>query len=112
MEDIPRLTVYNKKDKLDQAFTPLAFPNLLISALDDQDITYLKSSIENFLMDQIMATYQVDLPASRGDIYSALQQGTIVKKEKFDKTNQSYKIEGYAKKDSYWQSLLEEGVDG
>src|SRR5699024_11906692 len=46
-DKIPMLTVYNKKDLLDDSFIPMHHPNIIISALDDQDLHSLVVEIES-----------------------------------------------------------------
>src|SRR5699024_12328146 len=48
-DKIPMLTVYNKKDLLDDSFIPMHHPNIIISALDDQDLHSLVVKIESVL---------------------------------------------------------------
>lgn len=108
MDHIPVLTLYNKSDLITSPFTPLSYPNVLISAYNEEDIEDVSIIIEKFLTDH-MSKYQADIPSYRGDILARLRQETIVKEQKYNKDNQVYHVEGYAKTDSYWTNKLAKG---
>lgn len=101
--DLPRLTVYNKKDLLQKAssFNPGIFPHLLISARSKEDVQLLQERIIEE-MDKILVPYHISIPASKGAALVQLKQETIVKEEKFDPESEEYSVSGKAKPDSPW----------
>lgn len=103
MEDIPRLTVYNKKDLLEDqsSFNPGIFPHLLISARSEEGVQELQDAITDKI-DNILVPYLVSIPASKGAALVQLKQETIVKDEKFDPESQEYIVSGKAKPNSPW----------
>lgn len=105
MDHIPRLTIYNKADLIEHTFTPISYPNLLISAHNDDDIEKLKLWVEAFLKDQ-MTEFEANIPSYRGDILAKLKQETIIEEQKFNEETQTYYVKGYTKPDSYWINKL------
>jgi len=101
MKDIPILTVYNKKDLADETFIPTLYPNVFISARDEEDIGLLLEMIEKEAM-KYMKSYIHRIPAERGDLIVQIRQETLVVEQKFDEENQEYIVKGYAKQNSYW----------
>lgn len=104
MKDIPILTVYNKKDIAEEPFIPTLYPNVFISAKDNEDIDVLLEAIEEESMKQ-MEYYVHHIPAERGDLMVQIKQETLVTRQKFDEDKQVYVVQGYAKKDSYWSTI-------
>lgn len=101
MNHIPKMTIYNKSDLMNDNFTPISYPNTIISAFNEEDMERLAHEIEEFLISS-MTYYEANVPSYRGDILAQLKQETIVDKQKFDKEEQVYNVSGYAKEDSYW----------
>lgn len=101
MDNIPRLTVYNKKDLLEVDFEPTLYPNILISAKKEEDIEKLLEMIESQMKEQ-MVHYKHEIPASRGDVLIQLRQDTLLERQLYDEEEQMYVVEGYAKEDSKW----------
>lgn len=104
MNTIPMLTVYNKKDLVDGEFYPTLFPNVIISAIDEEDQEKLLENIEKAIQEQL-ETYSVSVPADRGDILTQLKRETIINQQSFDKETQEYKIEGFVK-DTSWLNAI------
>lgn len=101
MSQIPVLTVYNKRDLLQEDFVPTMYPNILVSAHNSDDMDQLKEKIEELLIEQ-MAPYHIEIPANRGDLLYELKQNTIVTEDFFDEKKACYVFEGYVKKSYKW----------
>lgn len=101
MDSIPRLTIYNKKDRVEGSFEPSLYPNLLISAKNEADVEQLLEEVETQMKEQ-MVHYKHDIPASRGDILVQLRQETLLERQLYDEDKQEYIVEGFAKKESKW----------
>lgn len=101
MDEIPRITVYNKKDLIEGHFSPNIYPNLFISAKDLEDIETLRDYIVQ-AMKNVMVPYIYDFPAEEGDNLAHIQQETIVSDLSFNDENNSYRVEGFAKESSRW----------
>ncbi len=104
MNNIPMLTVYNKKDLVEGEFYPTLFPNVVISAIDEHDQEILLESIEQTIQAQL-EPYSVSVPSHRGDILAQLKRETIITEQNFDKDKQEYKVEGFVKNLS-WLNVI------
>ncbi|OEH94118.1 GTPase HflX [Bacillus solimangrovi] len=93
--NISMLTVYNKKDLLEDAFIPAkGLDSLQISAYDDDDIIQLLQTIEEKLQKQ-MEPYRVLLSPDEGKLLAQLKQETIVTQRKFDEEREAYRVHGF-----------------
>lgn len=101
MRQIPMLTIYNKRDLIDEPVRSTLYPNYTISARDPKDIEHLREAIEKEMKKQ-MAHYQLSIPSDRGDWLIDLRQHTLLERQLFDEEEQAYCVEGYAKKGSRW----------
>lgn len=101
MNQIPKMTIYNKADLMKPNFTPLSYPNTIVSAFNKEDMNRLRHEIEEFLISN-MTYYAASIPSYRGDVLAQLKQETIMIKQKYNKAEQVYDVAGYAKEDSYW----------
>jgi len=101
MDTIPRLTVYNKKDVIEGPFYPSLYPNILISAKEEQDIQLLLQEILK-KMKQLMVPYRMKVAADEGGKLVRLRQETLLERQTFDEENGSYLVEGYTREQSRW----------
>ncbi len=99
VEDIPQITVYNKKDIQHPDFVPTAdTPTAFISAFDERDRHALKEQMENAIM-KMMEPYEVQIPSTEGKLLSQLKNETILRALVFDEKGQFYRCKGYSLKD-------------
>lgn len=105
MDHIPILTVYNKKDLVKGEFHPALYPNIVISAVDSEDLEKLLKKTEKVIRKQL-EPYSVMIPADRGDIMSELKTGTIMKEQTFNDEAQAYKITGFTKSQDWLNYIL------
>lgn len=96
MDSIPLFTVYNKKDLADESFYPTLFPNVIITAIDEEDQKQLLEKIEQAVQ-QELEHYAVNIPSDRGDVLAKLNTETIIAHEEFNQETQEYHVEGYTK---------------
>lgn len=96
MDSIPLFTVYNKKDLADASFYPTLFPNVIITAIDEEDQKQLLEKIEQAVQ-QELEHYAVNIPSDRGDVLAKLNTETIIAHEEFNQETQEYHVEGYTK---------------
>lgn len=101
MEKIPMITVYNKKDLVEDSFYPSLFPNVFISANVPEDIEQLLSVIME-RMQELMVPYRIEIAVSQGDKLVRLKRETLVISEEYDEEKNVYVIKGYAKAASKW----------
>lgn len=101
MNEIPTLHVYNKKDLVDRTVQSTLYPNIVISAIDSDDIEALKEKLETE-MKKIMKPYRMEVESHRGDVLVELRQQTLLQRQLYDDENQVYFVEGYAKPQSRW----------
>ena len=96
MDSIPLFTVYNKKDLADASFYPTLFPNVNITAIDEEDQKQVLEKIEQAVQ-QELEHYAVNIPSDRGDVLAKLNTETIIAHEEFNQETQEYHVEGYTK---------------
>ncbi|UII57506.1 GTPase HflX [Cytobacillus spongiae] len=96
IQDIPQLTVYNKKDIQHPDFVPTSnAESVSISAFHKQDRHLLKNKIEEIVRDR-MEVYHVEVPATEGKLLAQLKLETILRELLFDEEKQVYNCKGYA----------------
>lgn len=106
-DNLPTLTVYNKKDLLEESFFPSLHPNILISAYKAEDQAALLNKIESLLKEQ-WEHYVISLGAHQGrEMHQLEMQSIVVHKEYNEKTNQ-YDLEGYMEQNHPLQSIIKE----
>lgn len=101
MEHIPLVTVYNKKDKQYQYFTPTAMPNICISALDNNDI----EALHEFLWQQVkshLVWYKKTFTLGQEALVTKINKETFVTSSHFNEQTLQYVVEGYAKENTQW----------
>ncbi|MGF3114627.1 GTPase HflX [Facklamia sp. P12934] len=96
-DHIPVLTVYNKKDAMEESFVAVQKPNITISALEATDIEKLKEAIWALCI-QSAEAYSVKILPEEADLLSHYQQNTLVESLDFDEENQFYRVTGYRRK--------------
>ncbi|EIJ81407.1 GTP-binding proten HflX [Bacillus methanolicus PB1] len=108
IQQIPQITVYNKKDVQHPDFVPTAkTETVFISAFNKDDREMLILKIEEALIG-MMNYYQVTLPSSEGKLLSRLKNETILRECTFDEEKQFYICKGYAFKDHQISGRLKE----
>ncbi|WP_193062245.1 GTPase HflX [Oceanobacillus oncorhynchi] len=105
---IPVLTVYNKKDQLEaDFFLANQFPNIQISALEEEDLHALLIKMEEVLKEE-WDLFDIVLDSSEGDLLYQLQSAAlVVKKELLEETNQ-FHVQGYVRKNHPFHRFVEE----
>ena len=94
-EQIPQITVYNKKDTQHKDFVPSTKnQSIQISALNDDDCERLKLTIETKMI-EMMSPYHVRVPSTEGKLLSQLKNETILRELFFDEEQQLYVCKGY-----------------
>ena len=95
MDEIPILTLYNKKDQLKNThFSPTLFPHLIISAHDETDIERVKEGIWQEAVRQGQAL-EVRIPADQADDLYHLKKVDLVESIDFDEDRDYYVVHGY-----------------
>ncbi|SIS37393.1 GTPase HflX [Salimicrobium flavidum] len=93
-ENIPKLTVYNKQDKVSGPFTPMEKPFVKTSLTDDTDVPNVISAIEGVLRD-IWDPYHIYVKAEEGKFLNTLEMNTIVTVREFKEDRKEYVVRGY-----------------
>lgn len=94
-DQIPQLTVYNKRDAQLIDFVPSTKnESVQISALNDEDCESLKQTIESKMID-MMTLYHVEVPSTEGKLLAQLKNETILRELTFDEDKQKYVCKGY-----------------
>ncbi|UFU01121.1 GTPase HflX [Radiobacillus kanasensis] len=94
-DQLPMLTVYNKKDMLTEAFIPSVQPSITISAHDPIDLRRVLHKVEEVMMDQ-WEPYRVEVDSGDGNFLQLLERKTIVQNKSFKEEIESYVYNGYA----------------
>lgn len=94
-EQIPQITVYNKKDIQHADFVPSTKnESIRISALAKSDLELLKHTLETKMI-AMMEFYHVEVPSTEGKLLSQLKNETILRELAFDEEKQLYVCKGY-----------------
>lgn len=103
-DDIPVLTVYNKKDLLKTAFIAPK-EALLVSARDADDGRFILQAIQKQLIGQ-MVSYRCRIPADDGRLLSEIRTHSVLEKRTFIEESQTYEVEGFVFPDTPLASKL------
>ncbi|MCO7174789.1 GTPase HflX [Sporolactobacillus kofuensis] len=92
-DDLPMLTLYNKKDLLQ---TPFIVPkgSLLVSARNLNDRDQILEAVENMLIEQ-MVPFQTMIPADEGKLLNEIKLNTVLKKQSYNEETQAFEVEGF-----------------
>nr|WP_250886646.1 GTPase HflX [Bacillus sp. SM2101] len=94
-ENIPVITVYNKRDSIHPDFVPSSNTEVVtISAHNDNDVIKLKAWLENRIKEN-MVKYHVKIPSQDGKLLSSIKTDTIVTETKYDEREDVYECTGY-----------------
>ncbi|GAB3066789.1 GTPase HflX [Virgibacillus ainsalahensis] len=104
---LPILTVYNKKDMVQDDFIPINHPFVLVSAFEQSDIQMVIEKIEGMLKEQ-WDKFQIRLGPEEGKTLNRLEHGTIITEKYFDEETVHFVVEGYIRKEHPLKSILKE----
>lgn len=99
IDNIPRLVVYNKADQVTDHFVPTLFPNCFISAKSSKGKDILTREVQKQML-EILEPYEMNVPASDGQLLARLQKETLVVKDTFNDQDETYEIKGFVKSTS------------
>lgn len=94
IEDIPILTVYNKKDLVATQFVPSTNDMVSISAYNAEDLNVLQENIETKIINQ-MEYYHLFVPGSEGRLLAQLKSETVLLEQQFNEQKELYECKGY-----------------
>jgi GTPase len=96
IEQIPQLTVYNKRDLRHPDFVPTANTEaVVISAFNEDDRNGLTRKVEEIVIG-MMEPYHVNVPSTEGKLIALLKNETILRELAYDEEKDIYKCKGYA----------------
>jgi GTP-binding protein HflX len=96
-DQIPRLTVYNKRDRKTEGFIPSDEEKyVLVSAKEEKDEARLKNMLEAFLKEELLVSYSVRIPADRGKLLAEVKSQTMIESSGFLEEEEIYEIKGLA----------------
>ncbi|MGA9227178.1 MAG: GTPase HflX [Mesobacillus sp.] len=96
VQQIPQLTVYNKRDIVHQDFVPNAKnETAFISAFSEEDRKNLLLKIEQTIMG-MMEPFHVIVPSDEGKLLAQLKNETILRELSFDEDKQGYVCKGFS----------------
>ncbi len=105
--NIPMLTVYNKKDLLNDAFIPTNHPSIVMSAYNDEDINKLLQLIEKMIIEQ-WEYYKISIESTQIDLMYQLRKHSILINDAFMEDENKYMLEGYIAHNHPLQKYLKE----
>ncbi|MCY7925424.1 GTPase HflX [Bacillus haynesii] len=95
-DDIPVLTVYNKRDRKRPDFIPSSGRgHIMTSSKIDGDLPLFKQAVEDYLKKELLVPYDVRIPASEGRLLSRIKSETMTNSTVFDEDREAYEVEGY-----------------
>ncbi|WP_458110803.1 GTPase HflX [Bacillus sp. PK6-013] len=95
-DDIPVLTVYNKRDRKRPDFIPSSGRgHIMTSAKINGDLPLFKQAVEDYLKKELLVPYDVRIPASEGRLLSRIKSETMTNSTIFDEDREAYDVEGY-----------------
>ncbi|MBW7632960.1 GTPase HflX [Bacillus licheniformis] len=95
-DDIPVLTVYNKRDRKRPDFIPSSGRgHIMTSAKIDGDLPLFKQAVEDYLKKELLVPYEVRIPASDGRLLSRIKSETMTNSTVFNEDREAYEVEGY-----------------
>lgn len=104
---LPKLYIYNKKDRLKEDFLPLHHPNLLVSAYEEVDIERILVKIEEILMEN-WYPFHVRLEADQGRVMKQLEQEAILTEKRFAENENRYLFKGFIRNNDTLNKILKE----
>ncbi|MCY8265240.1 GTPase HflX [Bacillus haynesii] len=95
-DDIPVLTVYNKRDRKRSDFIPSSGRgHIMTSAKIDGDLPLFKQAVEDYLKKELLVPYDVRIPASEGRLLSRIKSETMTNSTIFEEDREAYEVNGY-----------------
>jgi GTPase len=99
VDQLPQITVYNKRDIAHPDFVPVAkTATAFISAFNDEDLAQFKLKLEETII-SLMEPFHVLVPSGEGKLLSQLKNETILRELAFDEEKQGYECRGFALND-------------
>ncbi|MCD5322773.1 MULTISPECIES: GTPase HflX [Pontibacillus] len=93
-DQLPMLTVYNKRDLLSDNFFPATMPAVTISAHDPIDLKRLLDKIEEVIIEE-WEPFQTYIHASKSDFLHRVESSSIVKERDFLEDDEKYFVKGW-----------------
>lgn len=106
-DTLPILTVYNKKDLIEEDFIPGYQPNITISAINDSDIEQLLEKIEHTLISE-WDSYIVYLNPEEGKAIDRFEKETIVNSNHYNEERNQFVLEGKIQRNHPLHKYLKE----
>lgn len=98
MEQIPVLTIYNKADKIEiDSFEPTLFPNIVVSAYNEEDIERLKQKIWEHSLEN-SEKFTVEIQPAESELLALYRQKTLIESIDFNEEHQFYILTGYRRR--------------
>ncbi|MFO6495585.1 MULTISPECIES: GTPase HflX [Bacillus] len=95
-DDIPVLTVYNKRDQKRADFIPSAGrEHIMTSAKIDGDLLLFKQAVEEYIKHELLVPFEVEIPASDGRLLSRVKSEAMTKSSVFNEDREAYEVKGY-----------------
>ncbi|ATH91726.1 GTPase [Bacillus glycinifermentans] len=95
-DDIPVLTIYNKRDQKRPDFIPSSGKgHIMLSAKISSDLPLFKQAVESYIKKELLIPYTVHIPASEGRLLSKVKSETMVQNTAFQEEWEVYDVEGY-----------------
>ncbi|QGH36995.1 GTPase HflX [Gracilibacillus salitolerans] len=94
-DNIPILTIYNKRDLIEvDDFVPSAHPYLMISAIEGEDIVTVKREVEKLIKEE-WTYFSGFVPEEKASKLAKIRQYTILEKQTYAEDKLGYHVEGF-----------------
>jgi GTP-binding protein HflX len=94
-ENIPVLTVYNKRDEFHNDFVPSSkHESIQISAFNVEDLQHLRQKIQS-LMKESMKEFKVCIPNTEGKLLSQLKTNSVLTELTYEEESDCYLCKGF-----------------
>lgn len=105
--EIPMLTVYNKKDLVEDTLIPSLHPNMIISAYNETDLNHLLDQVEKLVIKDWLH-YEVALNPADGRTIDQLEKESIVTSNNYDEDKNKFILTGFMRENHPLNRLIKE----
>lgn len=107
-DQIPMLTIYNKKDLLESDFIkPTVKDSLLVSVYDKKDVESIEQAIEGKVEEQL-EKYKIYIGAEKGSLMAQLERESVVTHKLWYDEKACYLYEGYIRPNTPLQAEIQQ----
>lgn len=108
---IPMITIYNKKDQLEDAFyKPTVSDSLLASVYDESDLEHVEELIEGKIEEQL-DYYRILVGPEKGSLMAQLERDSVVTNKVWYDDKEAFLFEGYIRPNTQLQAYIQQFIE-